>query len=208
VVIHDLSGGPGKILSERLKREFPEAVWSAENEVQLCRIPSASLLKKKQDMFVIRDEPVLVWKREFIRNECGIIFDLINYEDRVPHITDPIAPEYAQIYQEAANANVEAIRYSASIHVAHEGDYVVHYKAINRSYLKIDGKMTVDLYFFKLLNYMAPEKQGDETIHLTAGDHQVEVVTAFQRATLPPEFWLRAKGAEAPGVSLWSSFNF
>ncbi|HTA75975.1 MAG TPA: glycosyltransferase family 39 protein [bacterium] len=208
VLIHDFSGGPGKALKDRINREFPEAVWSAENEIQLCRIPYTALLKKKQTMFVVRDEPKSVWKREFIRNECGIIFDLINYEDRVSHVTDPISPEYASIYAEAANAFVEAVRYSTVIHVAHEGDYVVHYKAMNRSYLKIDDKMISDLYFFKLLGYMAPEKEGDETVHLIAGDHRVEVVTAFQRTTRPPEFWLRAKGADAPGVSLWSSFNF
>jgi hypothetical protein len=136
------------------------------------------------------------------------MFDVIGYEDRVPNIFAPIGPEYSGTYESNAHDLCEAVRYSTTIHVHQAGDYVIHYKAINRSSLRIDNQLVLDLYFFKLLNYMAPEKKGEETISLTAGDHSVEVITAYQRSTQPPEISIRLKGASAPGVSLWSSFDF
>ncbi len=208
VVVHDFSGGPGKDIREKIRKFFPEAVWTLENEVSLCRIPYDLIAKKRQNLFVFKDELKPAWKREYIRNECGLIFDLIAYEDRAPHVFDPIGPDYAATYLGGVNQLVEAVRFSTTIHVEKEGDYIVHYQAVNRSRLKIDGQTVSDLYFFKLLNYMAPEKQGDETIQLSSGEHQIEVVVAFQRNDRFPEFLLRPKGSDGAGVSLWSSFNF
>jgi hypothetical protein len=75
--------------------------------------------------------------------------------------------------------------------------------------------MVADLSFFQLQSgsdystlYWAPLKEGDEKIHMTQGDHQVQVVTAFQRSFDPPQFWIRPQGTAAPGISLWDSFDF
>lgn len=159
-------------------------------------------------MFEVKDEPKDQWKREFMVNYCGLLFDLIDYEDRTAHVTDPVSADYAKAYSDAMNQTVEAVRFSTTIHVAKEADYTVHYAVENRSYLKIDGKKVVDLAFFKLLGYWAPPKQGDTTVHLTAGDHRVEVMTAYQRSTQLPQFTLRPAGSSQAPLSLWSSFQF
>jgi hypothetical protein len=208
ILIHDFSSGPCKELHEKLNKIFPEAVWTSQNEMNLCRISSASILKKRQQMFEYREEPKLKWKREYIENGCGLIFDLIGYEDRVTNVFDPVGPEYAKAYQDSANQFNEAVRYSTTIHLDREGDYIIRYKTSNRSSLKIDEQMVLDIYFFKLLDYRALEKEGEKTIHLAPGDHAVQVVTSFQRSAQPPEIFIQLKGAAVPGVSLWSSFNF
>ncbi len=214
IIVHDFLSKESQAMAADIKRYFPGVAWQRKYDNNYCVIPSQALLRPEQKMFMLRNEPASGWKREYALNDAGISFDIVEYEDRAAHVDDPFLLYDGKRNQELIRQKLEVIRYLATLHIAKEGDYVVHYQGENRSWLKLDGHKIVDLVFFELDNadhipvYLGSAKEGDVKVHLTQGDHPVEVVMNYQRSLKSPEFWLRPAGTPAPGVSLWKSLDF
>lgn len=205
----------GQPLKDRLTQEFPNAQWKELQAPWMplsygpvlwrCLIPVGDIspspgLSRCPALFDIRTAPVPNWDRQFSNGYFGLLFDLIDYEDKVTNVGDP-SPR---------TLGGEAVRYNGIIHVNSGGSYVVDWKIANRTELKIDNRTLLNLYFPQTNKFGLPwpEKIGSKSIHLDAGDHQVEVITCFQQSLNAPDISLLREGTPAPGQSLWSSFNF
>jgi hypothetical protein len=200
----------GNLLKDQITKTFPKAQWEEIRNPQQtlkdgctllrCFIPYSDIAAVSSPFFEIRQATLPYWDREYSSGQFGLVFDMINYEDKVANINDPVPPSLLQ--------NGMAVRYEGVIHVGADGKYELNWKAANRTEIWVDGKTRLNLYFPRTTRFMSPEKNGVDSLHLDAGDHQVEVMTCFQRSTAVPEISIRRSGSEGPGQSLWSSFNF
>jgi hypothetical protein len=192
------------------EKAFPGALWSEVHNsdqdpgrsatAMRCQILFRDLSDPRQKIFsVLRISPPY-WRRFFSATQAGLTFAFLSWEDRTHNVFDPVSPE---VYMDWIG-----VRYRGLIHMAQAGEYEFHCKAVNRTQLLIDGKEVFDLHFYRNGLYWAPGKEADKVLTLGAGEHSIEVTTAFQRTTLPPDITLHLKGKPGLGQSLWSSFDF
>jgi hypothetical protein len=92
--------------------------------------------------------------------------------------------------------------------VKETGKYQMDWSTDNLTRLRVDGRQILNIVFSKTDKYMDPPSSGKKNIYLKAGDHNVEVLTVFQRSRVPPNIVLRREGLLGDGKSLWSSFDF
>jgi hypothetical protein len=207
VVIFTAFGSPEK---QALEKSFPGAKWSevhnsdqdpARSATALrCQIGPRDISSPNQKLFRVQRVVFPYWRRIYSTTNAGLGFGFLNWDDKTPHVNDPISPE---VYIDYAG-----VRYEGVIHLAKSGEYTLRCKTINRTQVLIDQKKIFNLYFFRTGNYMAPGADAQKTLALAAGDHRVVVTTCFQRTYGPPDISLFLKENGGPGRSLWSFFDF
>jgi hypothetical protein len=156
--------------------------------------------------FQIRQLPPSYWERRYYDGHQGLSLGLVQWEDSAVNVNDPAAP--------AANLEIPVVTYRGVIHLGQTGRYQIKWKAGNRTRMLVDQRKILDVTCSRYIfygqgdQYMEPEKTGEKSLILTAGDHPVEVITMFQRTRLAPEIAIREEGSKGDGQSLWSTFNF
>jgi hypothetical protein len=159
---------------KRLKKEFPSASWSerrlfsqspAEAPFLKClEVPFDRVEEGKGGFFQVRRLSPWTWRRRCY-GHYGLGRGLILYEDRVAHWND--SPPAGLM--EWSNS----MRLEGRWGLAAAGEYELSVHTSNIFRFFIDGR--------KILGVEANEEAGDKTakLFLTAGEHRIEVLTAF-----------------------------
>jgi len=223
-------------LKSQLTQAFPAAPWTGIHSLKQnpteapvfwrCSIPFSDISnyfekfsesRKKRfrslksppplsPIFQVRQVPAPYWERQYFNGKQGLSLGLLAGEDKVTDIASPIPPEVSQ--------EPIAVQYKGTIHVDKNGSYELNWKAINRTKIFVDEKKVLDVSFPQFVffpqgdTYMEPERSGKRNLSLNAGNHQVKIITIFQRSRNAPDIVLHRKGAPGDGQSLWSSFSF
>ena len=169
-----------------------------------CHIPSNDILNPTQKLIMVRNVTNPFWKRSFADGHFGLVFDLLDYEDKVQDVGTPVDPVFGPL----AAREFEAVKYEGTIHFNQGGHYQIDWQTANRTELEVDGHRILNLYFTMTPNYTDPVGSGDRSIYLGAGDHKVQVITCFQRNANPPTIFLQNEDSQVKKQSLWATFNF
>lgn len=187
-------------------KAFPDASWSELHNSDVdpaksvadyrCQIPFAALSKPGQELLGVKRVSPPFWRREYSNALCGFDFGFLTWDDKTANVDDPPSPE--------VNLDYVGVRYKATIHLDQAGEYEITCKAENRTRVILDHHKLFDLSFFRTANYMSPPADEKKTLDLSAGDHEVEMTTCFQRSHAAPELSLQLKGSPGMGKPLWS----
>jgi hypothetical protein len=201
---------------KKLKEHFPDLKFEGlfsplrpgEPSACRCEIPAKIISSKNQKLFSIIRTSNPVWKRTYnyhlnpIRG--SIDFSRIDWEDRVVDVTVPL-PEVA--WEKNSDFEGQAFKLESTIQINHSGQYEVTCKTGARTKVMMDGNVVFDLKFLQIGSfYQAPAANRKITLNLTAGEHQVEVITLTQPSL--PDITLRPVEFTGSGQSLWKSFSF
>lgn len=204
-----------------LQRYFPAAQWSDiffpnhnssdTPAIQRCFIPSESLHRCSlpygqcnsniwgescSGLLQVCSIPSKSWHRRFSSTHSGLTFGVIDWEDWVTNVNEPIAPWL--------HKGGEGVIYQGIIEISKDATYETTLETDNKTVLTIDGHKIIDALFPFTYKRFAKAKTIKKQIHLSQGKHQVQVLGWLQHGDTAPDIRLRARQGPAASTSIWS----
>lgn len=137
------------------------------------------------------------WKRTFVSvREWSYRLACIQNED---FVTDPKLAMPVDPYD-------KAVWYSRTFSVAQDGDYELALKSGQQMVsIRVDGKVVLDLIQPVTTRFRSvrTDVQKTKAIHLTKGNHNLEIVLFNEMAVALPDLTLRSLGPGLVPQSLW-----